>query len=206
MTRTSAIALILSATFALAGCDETETCPAPTAEPAKATASAAAVLEPAAPVVAKASPAAAVTSAPKVATPVQAAEPAVDVDAELYVKRLVIARGVKDREPVDPASTFAKSDGKRIYAFVEVGNKDLSASEITVSFKPKNGAERGRIELRVGASPRWRTWAYTELAQDVGEWEAIVRDARGDIIGKQSFAVTDLPLTDDPYADMDKTG
>ncbi len=127
-----------------------------------------------------------------------------NLDADLYVKRLVIARGVEKREPVGASTTFAKSEGKRIYAFVEVGNRDELASEVSVSFRPKKGKERGDVPLRVGASPRWRTWAYTELAQSVGDWEAIVKNARGDIIGRKSFSVTELPADFDPYAEDDR--
>ncbi len=206
----------IAASFALAGCEEETECPAPTAEPAK---SAAAIVSPTPagdtkPAAAPTPPAAKMQPRPdldagsaargdssnrgKVDQPDE-----VDVDADLYVKRLVIARGVASREPVEPATSFPKGEAKRIYAFVEVGNRDKTASEVFVSFKPKGGAEKGRIQLRVGASPRWRTWAYTELATEVGEWEAIVRDASGDVIGTQSFAILDGPLSDDPYAAID---
>lgn len=210
MIKPATLIACLALTAALTGCgDETTECPAPVAEPANTVTTAAPALpapsaKPAAPPV-----------TPAVSKPAAAPKPVVadrddadcgddgscDVDADLYVKRLVLARGVDQREPVQPATTFAKSQGKRIYAFVEVGNRGDTASEIFVSFKRKGGQDMGRIRLRVGASPRWRTWAYTELASDTGEWEAVVRNARGEVIGTQTFVVTDVPLSDDPYED-----
>jgi len=127
------------------------------------------------------------TPRPKTAEPDD--EPAVDLDAELRVKRLVIAHGVENREPVQPATAFTKGEQERIYAFVEVGNQDRANSEIFVSFVRKGTEERGRIRLRVGASPRWRTWAYTRLAREEGQWVAIVRDARGDELARTEFEI-----------------
>ena len=121
--------------------------------------------------------------------PVQDDEPEVDVDAKLFVKRLVIARGVEGREPVSPASTFVKGESDRIYAFVEVGNEDRSASAITVSFFADGKPERGGVELRVGASPRWRTWAFTRQATEPGVWHVVVRGPKGQELARKTFEV-----------------
>ena len=96
---------------------------------------------------------------------------------------------MENREPIQPATQFAKGEQERIYAFVEVGNQDRANSEIFVSFVRKGAAERGQIRLRVGASPRWRTWAYTRLARDEGQWEAIVRNAQGDELARTAFQI-----------------
>ena len=116
-------------------------------------------------------------------------EPEVDVNADLYVKRLVIAHGVDEREPVDPAETFEQGDGERIYAFVEIGNRDRTASEVYVSFVKDGARDNGGVRLRVGASPRWRTWAYTRLAKDPGTWHAVVKNAKGEELARQKFEV-----------------
>jgi hypothetical protein len=211
MNRIPSLALAISLAVLAGACDETQAdCPTPTPE---GPAAGVALVSPA---VASVSPAAAVPPAAKPApiTPKQrpaayasdtsddedcAGSSTCDVDADTFVKRLVIARGVENREPIGAAPNFAKSEGKRIYAFVEVGNRSPSASEVSVSFRHKGGQEHGRVPLRVGASPRWRTWAYTDLATEVGAWEAVVRNARGDIIGRQSFTVTENPGDYDPY-------
>ena len=119
-------------------------------------------------------------------------EPEVDVDADLYVKRLVIAHGVDSHEPVDANDSFG-SDNDRIYAFVEVGNRDRSNSEIYVSFVKDGADDNGGVRLRVGASPRWRTWAFTRLANDPGTYQAVVKNAKGHELARTTFEVTDEP-------------
>ena len=138
---------------------------------------------------------------PTVATP-DRTDPAeqVDLDAELGVKRLIIAKGVKDREPVDPGATFASTYDGPIYAFVEVRNSDRVASEVYVSFLREGEAERGPITLRVGPSPRWRTWANTRLANKPGAYFAIVRDASGKELARQRFEVAAEPTGPIPAA------
>lgn len=126
------------------------------------------------------------------ATPAKAA-PAKTLAAEgkLSVKRLVIAQGVKGREPVDAASSFTTKEADKIYAFVEVENKDRAAAEITVSFEPPTGsASHGNIKLAVGGEPRWRTWAFTRNARTVGAWTAVVKDGRGEVLARTPFEIT----------------
>jgi hypothetical protein len=111
-------------------------------------------------------------------------------DARLAVRRLVLTEGVKNREPVDAATRF-KSDAKRIYAFVEVENKDRAPGEIVVEFEPPGGgAPHGDVTLPVGASPRWRTWAYTRTAHVAGSWTAVVKNRKGEVLARAPFEVT----------------
>jgi len=128
---------------------------------------------------------------PKV-TPVP--EKRIHLDADLTVKRLVIAKGVKSREPVEAGDTFEL--GERLYAFIEVGNKEQLASEIFISFKRPDSKPSGRIRLRIGESPRWRTWAYTRLANTTGRWEAVVSDANGDVLARRTFDIVDKKPTE----------
>ncbi|MEM9691649.1 MAG: hypothetical protein AAGA56_03830, partial [Myxococcota bacterium] len=93
-------------------------------------------------------------------------EPA-DLDAKLRVKRLVIAKGVANREPREPTTVF-ETKGERVYAFVEVGNADQIASEVAVRFAREGEPLGPPIRLRVGASARWRTWAFTRRATAPG--------------------------------------
>jgi hypothetical protein len=122
----------------------------------------------------------------------------VDLDSKVVVKRLVISRGVKGREPVEPTERFVEGEAERIYAFVELANPESAESAIFVSFVPEKGAERGPIELAVGPSARWRTWAYTRAAKTPGVWHAIVRNAKGEEIGRTRFEIgkKDAPVAD----------
>jgi hypothetical protein len=116
---------------------------------------------------------------------------AADASATLRIKRLVLTEGVKDREPVEAKTSFSAADDSRIYAFVEVENPAAAESEITVTFEPASGgAARGNITLDVGASPRWRTWAFTRGARTTGAWTAVVRGPEGDVLAKAPFEVT----------------
>ncbi len=108
---------------------------------------------------------------------------------KLAVKRLVIARGVAGREPKSPDVLFNAKESK-IYAFVEVANPEKAPGEVHVSFLPPSGDAHGDVVLAVGDTARWRTWAFTRQAHEAGEWTAVVRDAQGKELARQSFEVT----------------
>jgi len=111
--------------------------------------------------------------------------------AKLAVKRLVLAQGVKNREPVQVGRSFYGPEAERIYAFVEVENKSDHEGEISVAFiPPGGGAAVGNVTLEVGSSPRWRTWAYTRGVQKAGEWTAVVRSETGEVLAREAFEVT----------------
>ncbi|AUX39396.1 hypothetical protein SOCE26_007870 [Sorangium cellulosum] len=111
--------------------------------------------------------------------------------AELKVKRLVLAEGVKDREPVEPGTTFRAPETERLYAFIEVENRGEVSGEVTVSFVPPDGgAPVGNVTLEVGTSPRWRTWAFTRGARKAGAWTAVVRSETGEELARAPFEVT----------------
>ena len=139
------------------------------------------------------------TSAAVVRTPLVEARvaPPRAMATHLLVKRFVVARAVKDHEPVDADTTFKVADAGRIYAFVEVENDDRVPGEVFVSFEsasPERDAGRkadhGDVKLSIGTSPRWRTWAFTRAAKDVGAWVAVVRDAHGEVLARAPFEVT----------------
>jgi hypothetical protein len=141
-------------------------------------------------------PAAAPPSAPPAPAQAPAAQRAEKPEAaeptatRLRIKRLVVAEGVDAREPLGPRSAFRADDMDKVYAFVEVDNPERLDGAITVSFEPPEGPEIGNVRLAVGASPRWRTWAYSRAVRQTGEWTAIVRDETGRIIAREPFSVT----------------
>jgi len=126
---------------------------------------------------------------PKPAEATPEPEPEIDTHALLKVNRLVVAHDVQGREPLGATTTFARGESERIYAFVEVGNPNSASSAIYVSFVRDGEPERGGIELRVGESTRWRTWAYTRLAKAEGDYTVIVRDALGEELARSSFEI-----------------
>ncbi|AKT36260.1 DUF2914 domain-containing protein [Chondromyces crocatus] len=111
--------------------------------------------------------------------------------APVKVKRLVLTEQIEGREPSTAKSTFSGAEAKKIYAFVEVENPSEGSSEITVSFEPPDGSgARGQVTLDVGASRRWRTWAFTRGAKVAGSWTAVVHGPSGEELARAPFEVT----------------
>jgi hypothetical protein len=106
----------------------------------------------------------------------------------LRVERLVVARGIEGREPLGTDTLFADTE-KRIFAFVEVSNPERAPGDLTVQFVAPSGAKEPPIDLSVGDSPRWRTWAFTRRAHEPGTWTAVVRDERGHVLASTEFDV-----------------
>ncbi|XXX77974.1 DUF2914 domain-containing protein [Sorangium sp. So ce134] len=182
-------------TVSLAGCGERHDA-RPPAPSAAASPPATQCPEPIAVAPAPASPPAATVTAP---APAPAAGVAKSKEskqsakgaAELKVKRLVLAEGVKDREPVAPGTTFRATETERLYAFLEIENPSDVEGEVTVAFVPPDGgAPVGNVTLGVGPSPRWRTWAFTRGARKAGEWTAVVRSDTGEELARAPFEVT----------------
>jgi len=155
---------------------------------------------PAAPVLATApatatTPSVAAPPTPPASTPVLTASTAHDRTESpprhataLHVDRLVVARGVVDREPQGTDTLFASKE-KRVFAFVEVDNPEHAAGELKVQFIGPDGTAQPPVDLAVGESPRWRTWAFTRQAHAPGTWKALVRDERGHVLASTEFNV-----------------
>ena len=82
-----------------------------------------------------------------------------------------------------------RHDEPRLFAYVDVANPEKAPGEITVEFQPPKGSARGNVSLKVGESERYRTWAFTRLAKDPGQWKAVVKNERGEILAEESFEV-----------------
>jgi hypothetical protein len=106
------------------------------------------------------------------------------------VKKLVIAKGVQNRQPVDEGETFSADDLDKLYAYVEVENTDAHEGDIVVAFEPPEGPAQGNVTLAVGPSPRWRTWAYTRSAHKLGTWNAVVKTTEGKVLARTPFEIT----------------
>jgi len=114
-------------------------------------------------------------------------EPAVD---GLDVRRVAVARGVEDREPVEAATSFASEEAK-LYAHFELTNREGTVDRHPmVVFVGPDGEDRGLIELEVPAgAPRWRTWAYSRNVRAPGEWRVELRDEEGRVLTDHEFTI-----------------
>jgi len=108
---------------------------------------------------------------------------------KIAVKRLVLAHGIDGHEPQEATTTFRANDD-RVYAFVEIENPGRAGDAISVVFQPPSGAALAEIPLKVGESARFRTWAFTRRAHDVGEWTVVIRDNHNRVLARQAFTVT----------------
>lgn len=138
------------------------------------------------------------------ATPVAAPAPVATVTAEvtvparapsassapLKVKRLVIASGVRDREPVTTTEPML-ADGTPIYAFAELANPDGGSENVRITFERRGGKERaGDVVLPIpGNVTRHRTWAFTRHIFAPGQWDAVLRSESGAELSRTSFDV-----------------
>ncbi|HMI91676.1 MAG TPA: DUF2914 domain-containing protein [Polyangiales bacterium] len=108
----------------------------------------------------------------------------------LSVSRLVIATGVSEREPLDPASAFSLATTSHVYAFVELANPSAEATTVEVAWLDvATGKERRSYSLEVKAHKRWRTWARSTLPKKPGAWAVLVRDANGVELARSAYEV-----------------
>jgi len=124
-----------------------------------------------------------------VSDPAKVASKPVLPNAQMSVKRLVLARTVKGHEPgVALSQVAAGSD--QLYAFVEVDNKSSDDGVIVITFE-KQGTRTGNIELRVPANQnRWRTWGWTRGVREPGQWSVVVRSTGGRELARTAFEAT----------------
>ncbi|MCC7542533.1 MAG: DUF2914 domain-containing protein [Deltaproteobacteria bacterium] len=108
----------------------------------------------------------------------------------LRVHRIVLARGVANRVPVEAGERFVVGGpDERLYTWVEVENAGEEAAELVFTWIPPQGVARGGQALEVPSARRWRTWAFTRQARTPGEWTAEVRTVDGELLARQSFVV-----------------
>ena len=126
-----------------------------------------------------------------IATPAAVKPPVVRVgESTVKVKRLVVATGVKDREPLVSEDALP-ADGSPIYAFAELANPIGDSENVRITFERKGSTERvGEVTLPVPANTsRHRTWAFTRFIRAAGVWEAVLWSENGAELGRTSFEV-----------------
>ncbi|MCB9526035.1 MAG: DUF2914 domain-containing protein [Myxococcales bacterium] len=133
-------------------------------------------------------------TAPALAAPTA---PAVDLTedapaAVLRVTRLAMGHGVDRRKLVGEAETFT-ARGQRVWAHLTLENPGLP-TKVTLVWAHE-GTARWHIDLTVGQSPAWRTWARWTLnpRRDVGRWTVEALDATGRSLGTTEFMVVPPP-------------
>ena len=118
-------------------------------------------------------------------------EPELIATSGLHLSRMVIARGIEEREPLDSGTRFEVTNDGRIYAYIEVANPDAVEDEVEVKWVQAESPDEviSRVNVNVGPHPRWRTWAYTSLIREPGQYLAVVTDSEGRLIARAPFEV-----------------
>jgi hypothetical protein len=107
----------------------------------------------------------------------------------LHVRRFVIARGVENRAPVEPGTSFHLESGDRLFAFIDAANGTGHGSEVQIDFEQGN-TRVSEVTLNVPAQPRWRTWGFTRMVHRPGHFTAVVRTLDGRELARSEFDVT----------------
>jgi hypothetical protein len=110
----------------------------------------------------------------------------------LHLAELVLASGIESRRPLDPATSFSKADGDRIYCYVRVANPEREETAVYIGWEPvdRPSEELGR-EQTVQAQPEWVTFAFTTRQRRAGRYRCVVKTADGEVIGRAAFDLTE---------------
>ncbi|MDI7269566.1 MAG: hypothetical protein QME96_16380 [Myxococcota bacterium] len=112
---------------------------------------------------------------------------------DLSIRRFVLCKDVKGREPVEPARSFRRSRDGRIWVFIDAANAGSGTRKLAVSFESSTraGARTPPLALEIPPAPRHRTWAWATAWRPPGAYDAVVRDEAGAIVARGRFEVTD---------------
>ena len=118
----------------------------------------------------------------------------IGTSSEVNIRRFVLCKSVANREPVEPAGTFQRERGGRIWAFVEAANlRGTGDATVTVSFESQDrpGAASPPVTLKIGPGQRYRTWARVTAWRPAGRYEAVLRDSSGAVVARRPFEVVE---------------
>lgn len=157
----------------------------PPSEPPLTVAGLSAVAPP--PVAAPAAPAAAAPAAVTESTPAEtaaAAEPDAVRPRGARSARVQLTSAVRNREPVDSLDSVAS--GQSVYGFSEV--RGLAGRSVEHRWQHE-GRTVASLRLKIGGD-RWRVHSRKpSAAGDKGQWELLVLDDEGTVIGRTPFVV-----------------
>ncbi len=103
------------------------------------------------------------------------------------LKRVVIARDIKNREPIQIDSVFSTVQDTAVYCFTEF--KDILKDTYVFHRWFYRGKLVRQTELPIKKSVRWRTWSIKRLYNFKGQWEVEIADENKKRIGFIRFFV-----------------
>jgi hypothetical protein len=113
--------------------------------------------------------------------------------AGLQITRLELAPEMDGRTPLEPRTTYSKSEGDdQVYCYFELTNPDRTENTVTLAWEDINGGSRGApTEIRVAANRRFVNYRYTSISwRRPGTYYCVVRQGT-DELGRIPFTVTE---------------
>ncbi len=108
------------------------------------------------------------------------------------VYELVLSKGLDSGQPVDPGTSFSRTDG-RIYATIRVRNPERTETTIRVAWERADAttpSTRG-IELNIPGRRRYRTVARTGTGRSAGSYKCVVYSADNEVLASANYELTD---------------
>lgn len=108
--------------------------------------------------------------------------------AEVALQRFVLARGVDQREPVDESDRFRGDE--KIFAFMQFANPETAPFAFRVHWEPLSGpASAYGVKLKVETAARYRTWSWTAIPREPGQYRAVLRTLDGKELASKPFTI-----------------
>ena len=111
-------------------------------------------------------------------------------DPQIYLKKMVIAKRVFKRRPRDVSKRFLAASKSPILGFISARNFDRPQR---ITLKWIHGKKvRQTDRLKIGISPRWRTWTKLHRKnrrRHAGAWKLEVYSSQKRLLGRTSFTL-----------------
>jgi hypothetical protein len=107
---------------------------------------------------------------------------------EIKIDRFVLAHGIEQREPVEESERF--TGDTKIFAFVQFANPEGAPFAFRVHWeKAEAPASPYGVKLKVETAARYRTWSWTAIPREPGEYKAVLRTLDGKEIASKPFTI-----------------
>jgi len=108
--------------------------------------------------------------------------------SEIKIDRFVLAHGIEQREPLDESERF--TGDTKIFAFVQFSNPEGAPFAFRVHWEKAEGpASPYGVKLKVETAARYRTWSWTAIPREPGEYKAVLRTLDGKEIASKPFTI-----------------
>lgn len=109
----------------------------------------------------------------------------------LRATRMELASAMDGRTPVDPRTTYSKTEDDQIFCYFELANPERVATMVTLAWEDANGQGRGApTEIQVPGNARFVNFRYTSVSwRRPGTYSCVVRHEDSEL-GRAEFTVT----------------